>query len=77
MRDGRIGFIDFGIVGSIAPSTWAALQALLDSTSTADYATMARAMATLGVTRQAVDTSVRPSPTAAADTPPVMRRRIC
>ena len=59
MRDGRIGFIDFGIVGSISPATWQALQALLDSTSTADYATMAKAMATLGVTRQAVDTQVQ------------------
>ncbi|KAK9802984.1 hypothetical protein WJX73_004259 [Symbiochloris irregularis] len=55
MRDGRIGFIDFGIVGSIAPSTWTALQALIDSTSTSDFSTMARAMATLGVTKQAVD----------------------
>lgn len=55
LKDGRIGFIDFGIVGSIAPSTWSALQALVDSGATADYLTMARAMATLGVTEQAVD----------------------
>ena len=59
MRDGRVAFLDFGIVGSISPTTWQALQALMESSSTADYSTMAKAMATLGVTKQAVDVEVR------------------
>ena len=42
LRDGRIGFIDFGIVGRISPATWAALTSLADSFQTKDYNLMAR-----------------------------------
>ncbi|KAG1666892.1 hypothetical protein FOA52_013525 [Chlamydomonas sp. UWO 241] len=48
LSDGRVGFIDFGIVGSISPVTWKALEALATSLATADYETMARALATIG-----------------------------
>jgi aarF domain-containing kinase len=48
LSDGRVGFIDFGIVGSISPVTWKALEALASSLATADYETMARALATIG-----------------------------
>ncbi|KAK9817683.1 hypothetical protein WJX72_000601 [[Myrmecia] bisecta] len=55
LRDGRIGFIDFGIVGKISPITFTAVQALLTSTAVGDFVTMAKALATMGVTDTAVD----------------------
>ena len=48
LPDGRVGFIDFGIVGRVAPSTWAAVRALVASTASGDYNTMARALAAMG-----------------------------
>jgi hypothetical protein len=32
LRDGRVGFIDFGIVGRVSPITWGAVEALLLAT---------------------------------------------
>ena len=58
LRDGRVGFIDFGIVGSISPATWRAMETLMTSSSTSDYLTMARALATMGATRDLVDVEV-------------------
>ncbi len=58
LRDGRVGFIDFGIVGRISPVTWRAVEALLTATVSNDYITMARALATIGVTNEAVDIPV-------------------
>ena len=60
LRDGRLGFIDFGIVGKISPVTFQALEAFLMSTMTADYDTMARALVTMGVTKEVVIIEVRP-----------------
>jgi len=48
LPDGRVGFLDFGIVGRISPVTWRAVEMLLQSLATADYETMARALATIG-----------------------------
>lgn len=50
LPDGRVGFIDFGIVGKISQPTWRAIEALLRATSTEDYNTMARALVTIGAT---------------------------
>ena len=36
LRDGRVGFIDFGIVGKISPVTFQAMEAFLMSTMTAE-----------------------------------------
>ncbi|KAL4449557.1 hypothetical protein ABPG77_007201 [Micractinium sp. CCAP 211/92] len=55
LPDGRVGFIDFGIVGRISPVTWRAIEALLLATSSQDYETMARALVTIGATSQEVD----------------------
>lgn len=55
LRDGRVGFIDFGIVGRISPGTWNSVQALLTSTVTSDYETMAKALVTMGATSERVD----------------------
>ena len=60
LRDGRLGFIDFGIVGKMSPVTFQALEAFLMSTMAADYVTMARALITMGVTQEAVVVEVRP-----------------
>ncbi|KAL0022009.1 hypothetical protein WJX77_005860 [Trebouxia sp. C0004] len=54
LKDGRLGFIDFGIVGKISPVTFQAMEAFLMSTMTADYNTMARALITMGVTQEQV-----------------------
>ena len=60
LRDGRVGFIDFGIVGKISPLTFQALQAFLVSSMSADYDTMAKALITMGVTEETVIVEVRP-----------------
>lgn len=56
LRDGRIAFIDFGIVGRILPGTWQAIADFFQATMTADYQTMADAMLVIGVTKAEVDT---------------------
>jgi len=57
LEDGRIGFIDFGIVGRIAPATWAAAAALMEAIPQADYPAIAEAMLGIGVTKREVDTA--------------------
>lgn len=55
LPDGRVGFIDFGIVGKISPVTWKGVEALIASVVAADYDTMARALATIGACDREVD----------------------
>ncbi len=55
LPDGRVGFIDFGIVGRISPAVWGAMESLLVATSTGDYDLMARALLTMGATSEQVD----------------------
>jgi predicted unusual protein kinase regulating ubiquinone biosynthesis (AarF/ABC1/UbiB family) len=55
LEDGRIGFIDFGIVGRIAPKTWTAMTALLEGIERGDYRTIAEAMINIGLTSQEVN----------------------
>lgn len=55
LRDGRVGFLDFGIVGRISPTTFAAIQSLLNATAVGDYEMMARSLATMGATDAEVD----------------------
>eukprot|EP00899_Mesostigma_viride_P007414 jgi/Mesvir1/16674/Mv15076-RA.1 len=50
LRDGRIGFIDFGIVGRISPRVWSGVQSFLASLSSGNYLTMATALANMGAT---------------------------
>ena len=54
-EDGRVGFIDFGIVGRISPSIWGAVQAFFQSTAARDYRRMALALVTMGATDGDVD----------------------
>ena len=55
LEDGRIGFIDFGIVGRIAPETWVAMTALMESMALGDFRTMAESMVKVGITDHEVD----------------------
>lgn len=58
LKDGRIGFIDFGIVGQLKPEVWAACIAFMDALQHTNYAEMARNMAKMGMTHQQVDVDV-------------------
>ncbi|CAK9139796.1 unnamed protein product [Ilex paraguariensis] len=55
LRDGRIGFLDFGIVGRISPKTWAAMEVFLASIATEEYESMASALIEMGATDKDVD----------------------
>ncbi|KAG1338162.1 putative aarF domain-containing protein kinase, chloroplastic [Cocos nucifera] len=55
LRDGRIGFLDFGIVGRISPKTWAAMEVFLESFATEDYEAMASSLIQMGATEKDVD----------------------
>lgn len=50
LEDGRIGFIDFGIVGKLEPKVWQACMGMMESFGREDYAAMARHMVTMGMT---------------------------
>ena len=62
LPDGRVGFIDFGIVGRVSPVTWGAVEALLGATQSRDFDLMARALVTLGATSTDVDIQVGATP---------------
>ena len=55
LEDGRIGFIDFGIVGRISPRTWEAMAELMEGFALGDAQKTAHAMVTVGVTREDVN----------------------
>ncbi|KAL5538490.1 hypothetical protein UlMin_044404 [Ulmus minor] len=55
LRDGRIGFLDFGIVGRISPKTWSAMEIFLASIATEEYESMASALIEMGATSTDVD----------------------
>lgn len=55
LKDGRVGFIDFGIVGRISPATWAAVETFLTSIGSGRYHAMAASLVQMGATDTAVD----------------------
>ncbi len=55
LEDGRIGFIDFGIVGKISKPTWEALIALTVSIPQKDYLSIANSLITIGATNKDVN----------------------
>ena len=59
LPDGRVGFIDFGLVGKIPASTWPALTAALAAFASDDFVMLAKALATLQATSSDVDIQVR------------------
>lgn len=55
LTDGRIGFIDFGIVGRVNPDTWTAMMAFMESIGTGNFEQMADSMMRIGMTSQKVN----------------------
>jgi predicted unusual protein kinase regulating ubiquinone biosynthesis (AarF/ABC1/UbiB family) len=58
LEDGRVGFIDFGIVGQLKPEVWQACMAFMDALQRTDYVAMAENMLHMGATSQKIDTKV-------------------
>lgn len=58
LEDGRIGFIDFGIVGQLNPQVWTACLAFMDALQKTDYTAMAENMLKMGMTDTQIDTQV-------------------
>ena len=56
LDSGQIGFIDFGIVGSISPEIWQALLTLGTALPMGDFTSIAQALLKLGATEAAIDT---------------------
>lgn len=54
LKDGRIGFIDFGIVGRIRPDTWEAVSDFISSVMVGNFDGMADAMIRIGITNRTV-----------------------
>lgn len=55
LTDGRIGFIDFGIVGRIDPKTWTATTTFMESIGEGNFEKMAESMMLIGMTSKQVD----------------------
>lgn len=55
LEDGRVGFIDFGMVGRIEPGVWEAMFKLFHALGEEDYAGIAEAMLKVGMTRNHID----------------------
>lgn len=55
LEDGRIGFIDFGIVGRIGSGTWEAVSDFITAIMMGNFSGMATAMSRIGVTKTQVD----------------------
>ncbi|KAI2495999.1 ABC1 family-like protein [Fragilaria crotonensis] len=55
LRDGRVGFIDFGIVGRVSPKTFQAVNELSVALALRDYRGMAQALCNMGATDEEVD----------------------
>ncbi len=58
LEDGRVGFIDFGIVGRISKEIWAGMDQLMQAMHTQDYRLMAEAMMKIGAADRDVDVDV-------------------
>jgi len=55
LDDGRVGFIDFGIVGRVSEKTFEAVNELSTALSRSDYVGMASALSNMGATDEEVD----------------------
>ena len=56
LEDGRVGFIDFGMVGHISEETWSAAKNLVSGLNDRDFLEAAKAMEAIGLTKQSIDT---------------------
>ncbi|MGQ1539684.1 ABC1 kinase family protein [Acinetobacter baumannii] len=58
LEDGRVGFIDFGIVGQLKPEVWTACIAFMEALQKTDYQAMAENMLKMGMTHNKIDVQV-------------------
>lgn len=58
LEDGRVGFIDFGIVGQLNPQVWTACIAFMDALQHTNYKAMAENMLRMGMTKVHIDEQV-------------------
>jgi predicted unusual protein kinase regulating ubiquinone biosynthesis (AarF/ABC1/UbiB family) len=58
LTDGRVGFIDFGIVGQLKPEVWQSSISFMQALQVTDYAMMAENMVKMGMTNAVVDVNV-------------------
>ncbi|MDC4521650.1 AarF/UbiB family protein [Acinetobacter baumannii] len=58
LEDGRVGFIDFGIVGQLKPEVWTACIAFMDALQKTNYQAMAENMLKMGMTHNKIDVQV-------------------
>ncbi|MFJ0261409.1 ABC1 kinase family protein [Acinetobacter baumannii] len=58
LEDGRVGFIDFGIVGQLKPEVWTACIAFMDALQKTDYQAMAENMLKMGMTHNKINVQV-------------------
>ena len=58
LEDGRVGSIDFGIVGQLKPEVWTACIAFMDALQKTDYQAMAENMLKMGMTHNKIDVQV-------------------
>src|SRR5690606_5664590 len=58
LEDGRVGFIDFGIVGRLGAGTWEAISDFISAIMTGNFDGMADAMIRIGVTKGEISSSV-------------------
>ncbi|MFK8049613.1 MAG: ABC1 kinase family protein [Halioglobus sp.] len=52
LDDGRVGFIDFGMVGRVSPDSWQAVFGLFTGLGEEDYRKVAQSMLDVGMTRE-------------------------
>jgi predicted unusual protein kinase regulating ubiquinone biosynthesis (AarF/ABC1/UbiB family) len=55
LNDGRIGFIDFGIVGRLSDKTWEGLTSLVVCVPAQDFDGLALALTKIGATKESID----------------------
>ena len=55
LEDGKVGFIDFGIVGRVSEKTFKAVNELSTALAVGDYKEMARALCNMGAADEEVD----------------------
>ena len=58
LEDGRIGFIDFGIVGQLKQEVWTACMAFMDALQHTNYTAMAENMLKMGMTHTEIEIQV-------------------
>jgi len=56
-KEGRVAFIDFGIVGRISPGVWGAVQIFFQATASRDYTLMAKSLVQMGAAQSDVNTA--------------------